>query len=106
MRNRVLNAYGKQDLAARWYKGSHGPYTASTRIAQAKCNQCAFYIPLAGDMGQIFGACANAWSRDDGKVVSSDHGCGMHSETDIKNREQNWNNGELVFDQVDKFDLT
>jgi hypothetical protein len=29
---------------------------------------------------QAFGACANEYAPDDGKVVSVDHGCGAHSE--------------------------
>ena len=31
----------------------------------------------------MFGVCANDWSPDDGRVVSRDHGCGAHSETDV-----------------------
>jgi hypothetical protein len=30
----------------------------------------------------VFGVCANAWSPSDGQVVSLDHGCGAHSESD------------------------
>jgi hypothetical protein len=29
---------------------------------------------------QAFGACANEYAPDDGKVVSVDHGCGAHSQ--------------------------
>lgn len=104
-RNRVLNAYGKEDLAVRWYEGTHGPFTASTRIAGARCMSCAFYIPLAGDLGQLFGACGNAWSRDDGRVVSADHGCGMHSETDVKKKSKRWNPVDSAIDQFDNVDL-
>ena len=31
----------------------------------------------------VFGVCANAWSPSDGQVVSLDHGCGAHSESDV-----------------------
>ena len=31
-------------------------------------------------MRQAFGACANEFAPDDGKVVAVDHGCGAHSE--------------------------
>jgi hypothetical protein len=31
-------------------------------------------------MRQLFGGCANAYAPDDGQIVSSDHGCGAHSE--------------------------
>jgi hypothetical protein len=102
-RNRVLSAYGKQDLAGRWYEGTHGPFTASTRIATAECMSCAFYISLSGDLGQIFGVCANSWSRDDGRVVSADHGCGMHSETEPKTHKR-WNPTDTVIDQNTKIE--
>jgi hypothetical protein len=31
--------------------------------------------------------CANEWSPSDGRVVSLDHGCGAHSETDMDHPE-------------------
>ena len=31
--------------------------------------------------------CANEWSPSDGRVVSLDHGCGAHSETDVEHPE-------------------
>ena len=34
----------------------------------------------------VFGVCANEWSPSDGQVVSLDHGCGAHSETDVEAR--------------------
>ncbi|MDR1862125.1 MAG: DUF3027 domain-containing protein [Candidatus Ancillula sp.] len=103
-RMRVLSPYGKNEVMARWYNGNHGPNTASTRIAKDKCMSCGFFLPLAGDFGQLFGACANAWSRDDGRVVSSDHGCGMHSETDAKSAKR-WKEEEFVVDQVTQVDF-
>ena len=36
-------------------------------------------LAAAGQLGVQFGACANAYSAADGKVVSVDHGCGGHS---------------------------
>jgi hypothetical protein len=36
---------------------------------------------LSGELGRLFGACANAYAPDDGRVVSADHGCGAHSES-------------------------
>lgn len=94
-RVRVLSPYGKAELAGRWYEGNHGPNTASTRISKANCMSCGFYLPIAGDLGQVFGVCANAWSRDDGRVVSGDHGCGMHSETDAK-QVKRWKESDFV----------
>jgi hypothetical protein len=34
-------------------------------------------------LGAVFGACANAYSPSDGRIVSYDHGCGAHSEVDV-----------------------
>jgi hypothetical protein len=39
---------------------------------------------MAGALRAVFGVCANEWSPSDGGVVSLDHGCGAHSETDVE----------------------
>ncbi len=44
------------------------------------CASCGFFVPLSGELGRLFGACANEYAPDDGRVVSADHGCGAHSE--------------------------
>jgi hypothetical protein len=77
---RVLSAIGRDDTAERWYTGDHGPHTALTRSAPAHCASCGFLVRLAGPLGAVFGVCANAYAPEDGRVVSSDHGCGAHSE--------------------------
>ena len=41
------------------------------------------FMPMAGALRAVFGVCANGWSPSDGQVVSLDHGCGAHSETDV-----------------------
>ena len=80
-RRRVLTPLGRSQAAERWYGGPHGPKALSTRTADGKiCQTCGFYVSLKGDLGEMFGVCANKWSPDDGKVVSGDHGCGEHSE--------------------------
>lgn len=80
-RRRVLSTLGRSQAAERWYGGPHGPKALSTRTAGGKiCQTCGFYVCLQGDLGRMFGVCANKWSPDDGKVVSGDHGCGEHSE--------------------------
>jgi hypothetical protein len=38
---------------------------------------------MAGALRSTFGVCANEWSPSDGRVISLDHGCGAHSETDV-----------------------
>lgn len=81
-RARVLSREGRTDAAQRWYEGDNGPHSpiSSAAPSAARCGSCGFYLPLAGSMRQLFGACANAYAPDDGQVVSADHGCGAHSE--------------------------
>jgi Protein of unknown function (DUF3027) len=80
-RSRVLSAIGREDAAARWYASEHGPRTPLAHAAPAHCASCGFFLPLSGELGRLFGACANAYAPDDGRVVSADHGCGAHSES-------------------------
>lgn len=80
-RRRVLNREGRIEAATRWYRSDNGPDNAETRAADAPCSTCGFVVGLVGTLRQSFGVCANAWSPDDGRVVSLDHGCGAHSET-------------------------
>jgi len=42
---------------------------------------------MAGALRRTFGVCANVWSPSDGRVISLDHGCGAHSETDVEEPE-------------------
>jgi hypothetical protein len=79
-RKRVLSAIGRDQTAQRWYSSDHGPRTPLAHAAPATCASCGFFVPLAPPLGQLFGACANAYAPDDGRVVSVDHGCGAHSE--------------------------
>jgi len=81
-RRRVLSSEGREVAAQRWYDGSHGP-TADVAIhAHDRCSTCGYFVPMAGALRAVFGVCANAWSPSDGQVVSLDHGCGAHSESD------------------------
>jgi hypothetical protein len=82
-RERILSPEGREEAAQRWYRGSRGPTSAGALASEAACASCGFLLPLQGSLGQIFGVCANEWSPDDGKVVSYDHGCGAHSQTDV-----------------------
>ena len=56
---------------------------------------------MAGSARHLFGVCANEWSTDDGKVVSLDHGCGAHSETDTPKERQMWNPADPVVNELD-----
>ncbi len=80
-RTRVLSAEGREAAATRWHTGKHG--TRDAAKAQQPCSTCGYFLPMAGALRQAFGVCANEWSPDDGCVVSLDHGCGAHSETDV-----------------------
>jgi hypothetical protein len=79
-RSRLLSAVGRESAAERWHAGDHGPRSALAHAAPAQCASCGFFVPLSGDLGLLFGACANEYAPDDGRVVSADHGCGAHSE--------------------------
>ncbi|WP_437178938.1 DUF3027 domain-containing protein [Kineococcus endophyticus] len=83
-RERVLSPLGRDEAATRWYEGDRGPRTEIAENAKAQCSTCGFFLALAGSLRQVFGACANEWSPEDGRVVSVDHGCGAHSETDVE----------------------
>ena len=80
-RSRVLSAIGREVASERWYASEHGPRTPLAHAAPAHCVSCGFFVPLSGELGRLFGACANAYAPDDGRVVSADHGCGAHSES-------------------------
>ena len=80
-RSRVLSAIGRESASERWYDSEHGPRTPLAHAAPAHCVSCGFFVPLSGELGRLFGACANAYAPDDGRVVSADHGCGAHSES-------------------------
>lgn len=79
-RERVLSREGRLDAAARWRNGNTGDHAAMARHAPAHCGTCGFYLPLAGSMQGMFGACANEISPADGQVVSAEYGCGAHSD--------------------------
>ena len=89
-RPRVLSPQGVASAAERWYGGDHGPDAEGVRKAHATCSTCGFFVPMAGALRAIFGVCANEWATDDGSVVSLDHGCGAHSETDLPDQGPEW----------------
>ncbi|MDD7686614.1 MAG: DUF3027 domain-containing protein [Actinomycetaceae bacterium] len=100
-RARVLSESGRADAFRRWYRGEGGPRNQATREAKAQCSSCGYFMKMAGSARLLFGVCANMWSPFDGRVVSVDHGCGAHSETDVKRRERLWVQSEPVIDEAD-----
>src|SRR5690554_4247305 len=97
-RERVLGPEGRKSAAERWRRGSHGPTAAAAIASPQPCSTCAFFVPLSGSMRQVFGACSNEWSPSDGRVVSVDHGCGAHSQTDAEKQSSRWPVSEPVID--------
>ncbi len=86
-RARVLSPVGRRAAAERWYGSGHGPTAPAALHAPAACASCGYLVRLSGGLGHLFGVCANEWSPQDGAVVSLDHGCGAHSETDVERPE-------------------
>ncbi len=80
-RVRVLSREGRDDFAERLHDGPFGPADQTAIAAPAHCVTCGFYLPLAGSLGQLTGACGNEFSPADGRVVDAGYGCGAHSET-------------------------
>jgi hypothetical protein len=78
-RERVLSPEGRDEAAERWLAGDGGPDNPITQMAPDVCETCGFFVRLQGQLGVLFGACANAYSASEGQVVSVDHGCGAHS---------------------------
>ena len=100
-RRHVLTPIGRAEAAQRWYQGQHGPKSLSTTVAEGNtCSTCGFFIPIRGDLGVMFGVCANKWSPDDGRVVSTDHGCGEHSEIDPPEVSHLWVQSEPALDDM------
>lgn len=99
-RERVLSRKGRDEAATRWYRGSRGPTAPSAIASDKPCSTCGFLVLMAGALRTEFGVCANEWSPDDGKVVSMDHGCGAHSQTDIAPAPPTAPRG-AVYDNVD-----
>ncbi|MDQ0424613.1 DUF3027 domain-containing protein [Cellulomonas iranensis] len=98
-RVRVLSPQGRDEAAERWYRGSRGPTAPGAVASSAACMTCGFLVPLQGSLGTLFGVCANEWSPDDGKVVSLDHGCGAHSETDVDPAPTEWPAPDPLLDE-------
>ncbi|HVI36033.1 MAG TPA: DUF3027 domain-containing protein, partial [Gaiellales bacterium] len=51
--------------------------------APGPCGTCGFWLPLAGSLRGMLGACGNSYAPADGHVVTSDYGCGAHSQATL-----------------------
>lgn len=79
-RKHLLSVAGRDQVVERWYASPRGPNTEEEVDPAYRCASCAFYVPLSGAMGAVFGGCVNVFAHEEGKVVSFDHGCSAHSE--------------------------
>lgn len=104
-RNRVLSVEGRDDAAQRWYDGLAGPDVPLAQSAPAHCDSCGFLVRLAGPLSTMFGVCANAFANDDGRVVAYNHGCGAHSEAQLRKKQLPPPLSEPVFDSISRDDL-
>ncbi|WP_152665453.1 DUF3027 domain-containing protein [Mycobacterium sp. UM_Kg1] len=76
----LMSPVGRAEAAQRWHDGEYGPDSAMARSTKRICRDCGFYLPLAGELGTVFGVCGNEMSAD-GHVVDNRYGCGAHSDT-------------------------
>jgi Protein of unknown function (DUF3027) len=79
-RRQVLSEWGRAVAAQRWHDGEYGPQSTMARSTRRVCRDCAFFVPLSGSLGTMFGVCSNELSAD-GHVVDAEYGCGAHSDT-------------------------
>ncbi|TFV44165.1 DUF3027 domain-containing protein [Blastococcus sp. TF02A-35] len=82
-RERVMSREGRSEAVGRWTAGEFGPTAPMARQAPGPCATCGFYLPLAGSLRQMVGACGNAYAPADGRVVTADYGCGAHSQATL-----------------------
>lgn len=104
-RARVLSIEGRDLAAQRWYDGEQGPDVPLAQSAPARCGSCGFLVKLAGSLATRFGVCANEFANDDGRVVAFQHGCGAHSEAQLRKKQLPPPLPDPVFDTVSRDDL-
>ncbi|MFL6060408.1 MAG: DUF3027 domain-containing protein [Marmoricola sp.] len=104
-RSRVLSIEGRDMAAQRWYDGEQGPDVPLAQSAPAFCGSCGFLVSLVGPLSRGFGVCANEFANDDGKVVALRHGCGAHSEAQLRKKQLPPPMPDPVFDTVSRGDL-
>ena len=103
-RARVLSLEGRDLAAQRWYDGPQGPDIALAQSAPARCATCGFLVQLSGPLSTMFGVCANEFANDDARVVSFDHGCGAHSEAQLRKKQLPPPVPDHVFDTLSRDD--
>jgi hypothetical protein len=104
-RVRVLSLEGRDLAAQRWYDGDRGPDVPLAQSAPAKCWSCGFLVRLAGPLADTFGVCANGDANDDGHVVAFTHGCGAHSDAQLRKKQLPPPLPDPVFDTLSEDDF-
>jgi len=104
-RARVLSLEGRHLAAQRWYDGDQGPDVPLAQSAPGRCAGCGFLVRLEGPLATMFGVCANEYANDDGRVVALNHGCGAHSEAQLRKKQLPPPMPDHVFDTVSRDDL-
>jgi hypothetical protein len=107
-RVRTLSIEGRELAAQRWYDGDGGPDSPVAQAAPHHCRSCGFLLRISGPLTDTFGVCANGDANDDGRVVSTDHGCGAHSEVRLAKKHEPQPLPDHVFDtlnvdEIEKF---
>ena len=103
-RSRVLSLEGRELAAQRWYDGDQGPDVPLAQSAPGRCGGCGFLVRLDGPLSTMFGVCANEFANDDGRVVALDHGCGAHSEAQLRKKQLPPPMPDHVFDTLSRDD--
>jgi hypothetical protein len=104
-RARVLSLEGRELAADRWYSGDQGADSAIAQNAHHKCWSCGFLVRLAGPLSVTFGVCANEYANDDAKVVAFGHGCGAHSEAQLRKKQLPDPVPDHIFDTLSQDDF-
>jgi hypothetical protein len=104
-RTRVLSLEGRELATDRWYDGDQGPESAIAQSASHHCGSCGFLVRLAGPLSLTFGVCANEYANDDARVVALEHGCGAHSEAQLRRKQLPAPVPDPSFDTVSRDDL-
>lgn len=104
-RPRVLSVEGRDLAAQRWYDGSGGPSSPLAKAAPGRCGNCGFLVRLSGPLSTMFGVCANAYANDDARVVSFDHGCGAHSQAQLRRKQLPPPLADHAFDTLSRVDF-
>ena len=99
----------------RW-RAASSPPTAGTRATRVPsraisqqaphaCAACGFLVRLSGPLSLTFGVCANEYANDDGRVVALGHGCGAHSEAQLRKKQLPVPVPDPSFDTISRDDL-